>query len=165
LNYGHPGVLTIPQLAMEEFQQNAGIEIKDIPFRSGPQSLTELLGGRLDVVSMVMGTEVGQNIRVIGVFSEKRVATFPDVPTIKEQGFDVTPASFGGLLAPSGTPAPILSKLSSACAESAKSDVYVTTAKRAGQPDDYYSDAAAFRQRLAHDIESKTRVLARVKTQ
>ena len=165
LNYGHPGVSTIPQLAMEEFQQTAGIEIKDIPFRSGPQSMTELLGGRLDVVSIVMGTEVGQNIRVIGVFSEKRIATFPDVPTLKEQGYDVTPASFGGLLAPLGTPAPVVAKLSSACAEAAKSDVYVTTAKRAGQPDDYYADAAAFRQRLARDVESKARVLARVKTQ
>jgi tripartite-type tricarboxylate transporter receptor subunit TctC len=114
LNYGHPGVLTIPQLAMEEFQQTAGIEIKDIPFRSGPQSITELLGGRLDVVSIVMGTEVGQNIRVIGVFSEKRIATFPEVPTVKEQGYDVTPASFGGLLAPLGTPPAIVSKLSQA---------------------------------------------------
>jgi tripartite-type tricarboxylate transporter receptor subunit TctC len=165
LNYGHPGILTIPQLAMEEFQQTAGIEIKDIPFRSGPQSITELLGGRLDVVSIVMGTEVGQNIRVIGVFSEKRIATFPDVPTVKEQGYDVIPASFGGLLAPRGTPQPVLSRLSSACAEAARNDVYVTTAKRAGQPDDYYADAAAFRLRLTRDVESKARVLARVKTQ
>ena len=165
LNYGHPGILTIPQLAMEEFQQIAGIEIKDIPFRSGPQSITELLGGRLDVVSIVMGTEVGQNIRVIGVFSEKRIATFPDVPTVKEQGYSVTPASFGGLLAPLGTPPAIVSKLSQACTSAAKDDVYVTTAKRAGQPDDYYADAAAFRLRLARDIESKARVLARIKTQ
>lgn len=165
LNYGHPGVSTIPQLAMEEFQQTAGIEIKDIPFRTGPQSMTELLGGRLDVVSIVMGTEVGQNIRVIGVFSVKRIATFPDVPTIKEQGFDVTPASFGGLLAPLGTPAPALARLASACAGAAKDNAYVTTAKRAGQPDDYYDDAAAFRQRLARDIESKARVLARIKAQ
>jgi len=165
LNYGHPGVLTIPQLAMEEFQQTAGIEIKDIPFRSGPQSITELLGGRLDVVSIVMGTEVGQNIRVIGVFSEKRIATFPEVPTVKEQGYDVTPASFGGLLAPLGTPPAIVSKLSQACANAAKDDVYVTTAKRAGQPDDYYADAVAFRLRLARDVESKARVLARIKTQ
>ena len=36
LNYGHPGVSTIPQLAMEELQQTAGIDIKDIPFRTGP---------------------------------------------------------------------------------------------------------------------------------
>ena len=165
LNYGHPGLLTIPQLAVEEFQQVSGIDIKDIPFRTGPQSITELLGGRLDVVSQVMGTEVGQNIRVIGVFSEKRIATFPDVPTVKEQGYDVTPASFGGLLAPLATPQPVLSKLSSACATAAKDDVYVTTARRAGQPDDYYADAAAFRLRLTRDIESKARVLARIKTQ
>ena len=165
LNYGHPGLLTIPQLAVEEFQQVAGIDIKDIPFRTGPQSITELLGGRLDVVSQVMGTEVGQNIRVIGVFSEKRIATFPDVPTVKEQGYDVTPASFGGLLAPLGTPAPIMSKLSSACAEAAKDNIYATIAKRAGQPDDYYDDDAAFRARLARDIDSKARVLSRLKTQ
>jgi tripartite-type tricarboxylate transporter receptor subunit TctC len=165
LNYGHPGVSTIPQLAMEELQQTAGIDIKDIPFRTGPQSLSELLGGRLDVVSVVMGTEVGQNIRVIGVFAEKRIATFPDVPTIKEQGYDVTPASFGGLLAPFTTPAPVLAKLSAACAEAVKNEAYVTTAKRAGQPDDYYSGAAAFRLRLTRDVESKARVLARVKAQ
>jgi tripartite-type tricarboxylate transporter receptor subunit TctC len=165
LNYGHPGVLTIPQLAMEELQQTAGIEIKDIPFRTGPQSMTELLGGRLDVVSIVMGTEVGQNIRVIGVFAEKRIATFPDTLTVKEQGYDVTPASFGGLLAPAGTPQPITSKLSQGCAVASKDETYVTTAKRAGQPDEYYADAAAFRARLTGDIESKARVLARLKTQ
>lgn len=39
------------------------------------------------------------------------------------------------------------------------------TARRAGQPDDYYADAAAFRLRLTRDVESKARVLARIKTQ
>jgi hypothetical protein len=58
-----------------------------------------------------------------------------------------------------------LSKLSAACAEAANYDLYATTAKRAGQPDDYYADAEAFRQRLARDIESKARVLSHLKTQ
>ena len=66
---------------------------------------------------------------------------------------------------PRATPQPILSKLSSACAEAAKSDLYATIAKNAGQPDDYYADAAAFRLRLARDIDSKARVLSRLKTQ
>jgi tripartite-type tricarboxylate transporter receptor subunit TctC len=87
------------------------------------------------------------------------------VPTFKEQGYNVSPASFGGLLAPPATPQPILSKLSAACAEAANYDLYATTAKRAGQPDDYYADAEAFRQRLARDIESKARVLSHLKTQ
>ena len=165
LNYGHPGVQTIPHLAVEEFLQAAAIDIKDIPFRGGPQSITELLGGRIDAISIVMGTEVGQNIRVIGVFGEKRVATFPDVPTVKEQGYDVAPVSFGGLLAPAATPAPVMRKLAQACADTAKDDVYATIAKRAGQPDDYFADATAFQERLTRDIANKARVLARLKTQ
>jgi tripartite-type tricarboxylate transporter receptor subunit TctC len=164
LNYGHPGVLTIPHLAMEELQQTAGVDTKDIPFRTGPQSITELLGGRLDFVSLVMGTEVGQNIRIIAVFGEKRIATFPDVPTVKEQGYDVVPVSFGGLLAPLSTPEPVQSRLRAACRDAAKDDIYVITAKRAGQPDDLYLDAAEFRQRLQSDIASKARVLSRLKT-
>jgi len=150
---------------MEELQQTAGADTKDIPFRTGPQSITELLGGRLDFVSLVMGTEVGQNIRIIAVFGEKRIATFPDVPTVKEQGYDVVPVSFGGLLAPPSTPEPVQSRLRAACRDAAKDDIYVTTAKRAGQPDDLYLDAAEFRQRLQSDIASKARVLPRLKTQ
>jgi tripartite-type tricarboxylate transporter receptor subunit TctC len=165
LNYGHPGVLTIPHLAVEELLQAANIDIKDIPFRGGPQSIAELLGGRIDVVTLVMGSEVGQNVRIIGVFGEKRLQSFPDVPTVKEQGFDVAPASFGGLLAPAATPAPLIGKLAAACSAAAKDEIYATTAKRAGQPDDYFDDATAFRQRLARDIESKARVLARLKVQ
>jgi tripartite-type tricarboxylate transporter receptor subunit TctC len=164
LNYGHPGVLTIPHLAMEELQQAAGADTKDIPFRTGPQSVTELLGGRLDFVSLVMGTEVGQNIRIIAVFGEKRIATFPDVPTVKEQGYDVAPVSFGGLLVPPSTPEPVQSRLRAACREAAKDEIYATTAKRAGQPDDLYLDASEFRQRLQGDIASKARVLSRLKT-
>ena len=100
------------------------------------------------------------------MFGEKRLATFPDVPTVKEQGYDVSPASFGGLLAPAATPEPVLSKLAAACADAAKDDGYATIAKRAGQPDDYFADDAdAFRRRLTRDIESKARVLARLKTQ
>jgi tripartite-type tricarboxylate transporter receptor subunit TctC len=85
LNYGHPGVMTIPHLAMEEFMQAAAIDIKDVPFRGGPQTIAELLAGRIDIVSIVIGTEVGQNIRIIGVFGDKRLANLPDVPTFKEQ--------------------------------------------------------------------------------
>lgn len=163
LNYGHQGVLTIPHLAMEEFLQTAQINIKDIPFRGEPLVMTDLLGGRLDVASLVLGTTTGQNVRVIGVFAETRHPAFPDVPTVKEQGYDVSPASFGGLMAPAATPAPIIAKLATGCAAAAKDDMYVTTAKRAAQPNDYYDDAAAFKQRLERDIGRKATVLTRVK--
>jgi len=163
LNYGHQGIMTIPHLAMEEFLQNAKIDIKDIPFRGEPLVMTDLMGGRLDVASIVLGSAAGQNVRVIGVFAESRHPAFPNVPTVKEQGYDVSPASFGGLMAPAATPAPVLAKLSNACAGAAKDDAYATTAKRAAQPNDYYADAAGFKQRLQRDIERKAAVLTRVK--
>ena len=86
--------------------------------------MTDLLGGRIDVASIVLGTAAGQNVRVIGIFAETRHPAFADVPTVKEQGYDVSPASFGGLLAPAGTPAPVLAKLSQACAAAAKDEAY-----------------------------------------
>jgi tripartite-type tricarboxylate transporter receptor subunit TctC len=163
LNYGHQGVVTIPHLAMEEFLQAAAIDIKDIPFRGEPLVMTDLLGGRIEVASIVLGTAAGQNVRVIGVFAETRHPAFADVPTVKEQGYDVSPASFGGLLAPAGTPAPVVAKLSEACAAAAQDETYRTVAQRAAQPPDYFDNAAGFKARLDRDTAAKARVLARVK--
>jgi tripartite-type tricarboxylate transporter receptor subunit TctC len=148
---------------MEEFLNYANIDIKDIPFRGEPLVMTDLIGGRIDVASIVLGTAQGQNVRVIGVFSETRHPAFKDVPTVKEQGFDVSPASFGGLMAPAGTFAPVVAKLTKACEGAAKDEAYKTTAERAAQPPDYYADAALFRQRLQRDIERKAAVLSRLK--
>lgn len=164
LNYGHQGPLTIPHLAMEEFLNYANIDIKDIPFRGEPLVMTDLIGGRIDVASIVLGTAQGQNVRVIGVFSETRHPAFKDVPTFKEQGFDVSPASFGGLMVPAGTFPTVVTKLATACAGAAKDEAYKTTAERAAQPPDYYADAALFKQRLQRDIERKAAVLSRLKT-
>jgi tripartite-type tricarboxylate transporter receptor subunit TctC len=130
--------------------------------------ITDLIGGQIDVASIVLGSAAGQNgqsIRVIGIFAETRHASFPTVPTVKEQGYDVSPASFGGLLAPAATPAAIVDKLAGACAGAAKDETYATAAKRAAQPDDYYANADAFKERLERDIERKAAVLSRVKTQ
>ena len=165
LNYGHQGPLTIPHLAMEEFLQAAGIAIADIPFRGEPLVLTDLIGGQINVASIVLGSAAGQNIRLLGVFAETRHPAFPNVPTVKEQGYDVSPASFGGLLAPTATPANVVDKLAGACAGAVRDETYETVAKRAAQPADFYADADAFKERLDRDIERKAAVLARVKIQ
>jgi len=165
LNYGHQGPLTIPHLAMEEFLQVAGIAIADIPFRGEPLVLTDLIGGQINVASIVLGRAAGQNIRLLGVFAETRHPAFPNVPTVKEQGYDVSPLSFGGLLAPAATPANVIDKLAGACAGAARDEAYEAVAKRAAQPADFYADADAFKERLDRDIERKAAVLARVKTQ
>jgi tripartite-type tricarboxylate transporter receptor subunit TctC len=165
LNYGHQGPSTIPHLAMEEFLEAAGLKIDGIPYRGDPAVMTDLLGGRLDVAAIVLGSAREQNVRLLGIFAEERHPATPDTPTVKEQGFDVSPASFGGLLAPARAPADIIGKLAGACAAAAKDEAYATTATRAFQPTNYYADRATFGARLQHDIEVKKRLLARMPMQ
>ena len=100
LNYGHQGAGSIPNLSMEEFLEAAKLDIKGIPGRGDPAVVTDLLGGSIDVAALVQGTVAGQNLRLLGIFTDERHPSFADTPTVKEQGFDVAPISFGGLLAP-----------------------------------------------------------------
>ncbi len=162
LNYGHQGPSTIPHLAMEEFLINSKLDIKDIPFRGDGAVVTEVIAKRIDVGAVVMGIVAGQPVRIIGIFAEERHSSFPDVPTVKEQGFDVSPTSFGGLLAPAGTPQPVIGKLAAACEGAAKDEAYAAAAKRAAQPANYYGNAATFKRLLERDTERKAEVLKRV---
>jgi tripartite-type tricarboxylate transporter receptor subunit TctC len=163
MNYGHQGPLTIPHLAMEELLIAAKVDIKDIPYRGEPLVVTDLLGGRIEVASLVLGTIAAQQtIRPLGIFSETRHSSFPNIPTVKEQGYDVSPASFGGLFVPVGTPAPIVARLAGACAAAAKDTIYANVARDSAQPADYYADATTLAQRLKRDIDAKARVFARV---
>ena len=165
LNYGHQGAGSIPHLSMEEFLETARLDIKGIPGRGDPAVVTDLLGGSIDVAALVQGTVAGQNLRLLGIFAEERHPSFADTPTVREQGFDVAPISFGGLLAPAGTPQEIVAKLEPACEGAAKDEIYATAAKRGGQPPSYYADRATFRTRLDRDIEAKRRLIARLKLQ
>ena len=163
MNYGHQGPFNIPHLAMEEFLQAANINIQDVPFRGEPLVMTDLIGGRLDVASIVLGSAAGrQDVRVIGVFAESRHPAFANVPTVKEQGYDVAPISFGGLMAPAGTPEPVIARLAQACEGAAKDEAYVRAAKAGGQPDNYYADRKVFAERLARDIAAKDRLLKKM---
>jgi tripartite-type tricarboxylate transporter receptor subunit TctC len=165
LNYGHQGPGSIPNLATEEFLQVAQLKINNVPYRGDPAVLTDVLGGNVDVGALVGGTVIGQNLRVLGIFAEERHPALPGAPTVKEQGFNVAPVSFGGLLAPAATPKEILAKLEIACAGAAKDDAYVTAAGRAAQPPNHYASREVFATRLQNDIESKKRLIARMAEQ
>jgi tripartite-type tricarboxylate transporter receptor subunit TctC len=165
LNYGHQGAGSIPNLSMEEFLDVAKLDVKGIPGRGDPAVVTDLLGGSIDVAALVQGSVAGQNLRLLGIFAEERHASFPDTPTVREQGFDVAPISFGGLLAPAATPPEIIARLESACESAAKDETYAAVAQRGGQPPSYYATREVFAKRLAHDIEAKRRLISRMRLQ
>ena len=159
VTYGHQGRGTIPHLAMEQFLQSSGLKIRDIPYRGDPPVVTDLLGGQIDVAALVIGVANNPKLRVLGVFAPERNPTMPDVPTVKEQGYDVSPGSFGGLFAPLDTPKDIVAKLATACEGAAQDGAYVAAAKRAAQPTRYFADAATFRKNLQADAAEKKKVI------
>jgi len=159
LNYGHPGIATIPHLAMIEFANMAGVEFNQVPFKGPSEAVQMTLAGQLDFAAVPLPTAAASGLRMPGLFAPARNPAIPDVRTMKEQGFDVAPLSFGALVAPAGLPAEIKRKLAEACRVSARSEAYVRLAKNAFQPDDYYGDSDTLASNLARDVAEKKRLL------
>jgi len=160
VSFGHQGVASVPHLAMMELAQAAGLRLQDVPFRGDPAVVVEVMAGRIDAGALVLGSLRGRDLRPLAVFAATRNPALPTAPTALEQGFDVRPASFGGLLAPAGTPAAVIARLDAACAAAAAEPAYLDAARRGFQPDGVYADAAAFGASLKEDVAAKARLLA-----
>jgi tripartite-type tricarboxylate transporter receptor subunit TctC len=109
LSYGTPGVGSQLHLLTELLRAQAGIELQHVPYRGTTQALTDLLGGRIALLSsnlpvVLPGVREGR-LRAIAVTTKARVAQLPDVPTLAESGFpEIDVTSWYGLLLPRATP-------------------------------------------------------------
>ena len=119
LSYSSPGAGSITHLRGEAFNQIAGVQITHIPYRTGAEALPDLLEGRLDIMlDNIFFPHLRQGkVKMLGVLSARRHPEFPDVPTFAEQGFPLELPVWGGLLAPVGTPQPIIETLAKAMNE------------------------------------------------
>jgi tripartite-type tricarboxylate transporter receptor subunit TctC len=155
---------TITHLAGAALADSAKVKFNHVPFRGDADLMGQVVGGHVDFATTTLASAAaaGPSIRVIGIFADARNPTLPDAPTIKEQGYDVAPTSFGGLFAPSGTPSDVLSKLGAGCRFAVQQPGYVDLAKRLHQGTRYYADAAAFAKRLEADVVDKKELLKRV---
>jgi tripartite-type tricarboxylate transporter receptor subunit TctC len=125
LTYGSAGVGTAMHMATELLKSMAGIDLQHIPYRGTANALTDALAGRLS--SMILNTFITKQhidtgaIRALGVTGLTRTDSLPGVPTIAESGLPNYEAlQWFGVLAPAGTPTPILYLLQSKIAEGLK---------------------------------------------
>jgi tripartite-type tricarboxylate transporter receptor subunit TctC len=115
--YGTPGVGTIPHLAVELFQIQAGVKLNHIPYKGAAQQIQDLIGGstQLDSQSslvVAMPQIKADRIKALAVLSEKRSTLLPEVPTAAESGYPgMVIAPWFGLGAPAGTPPEIIQKI------------------------------------------------------
>ena len=115
LNYGSVGVGSVFHLAAELFNVMAGTDLTHVPYKGGAEPLTELIGGRLDVIFNTLTGSIPHiksgRVRALAVASLERSAQLPDVPTVAQTlpGYEVT--SFAGVVAPRGTPRAVIERL------------------------------------------------------
>ena len=119
LDYVSPGVGSLGNILMEYFAQQAGIKMQHIPHKGSSQATMDLIAGTVKVGSMTWSSAIGQ-IRAgamvpLAVSSRDRIAGFPAVPTLREEGFDDLVAyTWYALSGPAGLPAPVVQKLNQA---------------------------------------------------
>ncbi len=159
LNYGTPGLTTIPHLAIAELTQITKVEFNHVPFRGPPESIQMTAAGQIDFAVAPLTAAASSNLFMPGLFALTRNPSIPDVPTVKEQGFNVAPLSIGGLFAPAGIPADVKRKLDDACKAVMSGDAFKLIAKRTFQPSDYAADAVGFKANIDKDVEAKRRLL------
>ncbi|WP_255519830.1 tripartite tricarboxylate transporter substrate binding protein [Cupriavidus sp. IK-TO18] len=116
---GSLGIGSGAHLAGELVQGSTGIRMMHVPYKSGAQALGDMVNGQVDVmfdnVSGIQQFIAGKQIKALAVTSLQRVPVLPQVPTVDEsgiKGFEVV--AWGGLVAPAGTPMPVIRKLNAA---------------------------------------------------
>lgn len=116
---GTPGTGTVNYLASVLFAQQAGVKVQQIPYKGSNGLNTDLIAGHVKVgfnpIPVSRGAIEGKLIRALAGTSLKRSSSFPDLPTLSEAGLPGFDATLNyGLVAPAGTPRPIIDKLNAA---------------------------------------------------
>ena len=127
LSYASSGYGAAAHLAAELFKRDAKVQIEHIPYKGAAPALQDVIAGQVDMMfataASVSSHIKGGSVRALAVTTPKRIAAFPDLPTIDElgfKGFDAT--TWHGLVAPAGTPPAIVEKLNATAVEALKDE-------------------------------------------
>ena len=160
------GALHIP---MALYQKAAGgLKMRHLPTNGGGPALTALLGNNAQVLASSVSACLAQikagKARPLALFGAKRSAALPDVPTMKELGYDIEYYLWVGLFAPKGTPDSVISYLRTNSKTAANTDQFKTAMKNLGQDLDYLDapEFAKFWDADAARIEAAVKEIGKV---
>jgi len=170
----NPGMITVGNsgagggvhLIALAFEKAAGVKFNQIPFAGGGPSVTALLGGHIHAVSVsppegIAHVKAGK-LRIIALFSEKRMEAFPNVPTVLEQGVNFTMGQWRGIAAPKGTPADVVKKLHDAFKQGMEDPAFVKNAEDMTVQLAYWGPAE-FGKVMAQDHERYAKLVEEIK--
>ncbi|ARP96868.1 Bug family tripartite tricarboxylate transporter substrate binding protein [Bordetella genomosp. 13] len=155
LNYGSVGPGSSAHLAMEMFKYEAKADLAQIPYPGFPQVITAIIGGDVQAGFMVPAIAMPQvrsgKVKALAITSLEPSAELPGIPTMAQQGFPGFEAiSWNAILAPAGTPAPVIERLNRELATIIGSD-----AVRKQLALQYFTPAPSTPEALTHRIRSE----------
>ena len=134
LSYGSAGVGSLNHLSMALFLHRAGLQMTHVPYKGNAPALTDVVAGHIPAMFSNLSDALPQaaagNVRMIAVSSENRSPLAPDVPTVAESGFaGFSVLTWNGLMAPAGTPKPIVDRVAGAVAAAVKDPAFSDAAE------------------------------------
>lgn len=142
LKYSTTGVGSTTHAAVDEITAKQKLQMIHVPYKGSMEALTALLGDHVDFASLttelIPSVKSGQT-RLLAVISENRSPIFPDVPTLKEFGYDFANDAIFAVVAPAGIPADVAKKLEDSFAAATKSKEYLDSLDKIGMIPTYYN--------------------------
>ena len=135
ITVGNSGVGSHTHISSVALFKTAGVEVVDVPFAAA-QVVPSLIGGHVDVLVQLPAALSGYvktgQARLLAALIPKRDPALPDVPTAREQGFDVSLEAWRGIAVPKGTPKPVIAMIETAIRKTVDSADFVTASKKFG---------------------------------
>ncbi len=146
--FASTGAGSIPHISNVAFMRLAGITMNHIPYRGSGEVMLAFQQGQVQLFTDQTLLIRQYDLHPIAFLTERRNPDFPNVPTMREQGYDLVYTIWSGLYAPAGTPEPVLARLEGACARTMRHPDVVAGMTRVAQPILYRNraDFAAFSQ-------------------
>ena len=165
INYGSSGNYGTMHVPMEILAQTAGVKLTHIPFTGAGPAVVALLGGQIDAVSSGPATVLQQvragRLRVLAHWGNGALGALPDVPSLKDAGFNAEYAQWSGLFIPKDTPEPIAQRLRSAARVAAQDARVKEVILGAGSPV-LYQDSPEFEKYVLSDARRMVDVVKRI---
>ncbi len=127
VSYGTPGAYSSQHIAMVQLGEAAGVQWTHIPFKGESDALAAVMGNHVQTLvgaSGVLPQIQSGHARALATLGQERSASLPDVPTLKELGYDVVHTSAFGIVGPKGMPEDVVNKIDAAIADTMKDEAF-----------------------------------------
>jgi tripartite-type tricarboxylate transporter receptor subunit TctC len=165
INYGSSGNYGTMHVPMEILAQSTGAKLTHVPYTGAGPAVVALLGGQIDAVSSGPATVLQHvkagKLRVLAHWGSAPLQTLPEVPSLKESGYDAEYAQWSGLFVPAGTPEPVVQRLRAAARAAANDAKVKEVILNAGSPI-LYQDTPDFERYVQADARRMADVVKKI---